>query len=82
MKRVFLIAGALFLLGYVVFGLSRIRFDVDVVRLLPEGLKEAEATRLFLEHFAKEGELIVTVHGDDPKAVDEAADSLALAFES
>ena len=55
-RRVLLIAGTLVLLGYVAFGLSRIRFDVDVVRLLPEGLKEAEATRLFLEHFAKEVE--------------------------
>lgn len=63
--------------AYVIGGLSRISFDVDILKLLPTHLPQVHGLSLFLEHFAQPNELILTLEGDDPDALAEAADSLA-----
>ncbi len=72
--------GALVFVLFVAGGLSRISFDVDVLRLLPKQLPQVEGLSLFLEHFAQPRELIVTLEAGDAATAEEAAQSLAAAF--
>ena len=68
---------AALLAGYIALGISRISFNVDVLRLLPTHLPQVEGLSLFLKSFARPNELIITLEGPDPDACDAAADSLA-----
>jgi predicted exporter len=62
---------------FVVAGLSRITFDVDILKLLPTHLRQVEGLSLFLKHFAQSDELIVTLEADTPETAEAAADALA-----
>lgn len=53
-------------------GISRISFNVDPLRLLPTDLAEVQGLGLFLEHFTRPDETIVTIAGEDDEAVEEA----------
>ncbi len=67
------------LLVLVVVGWTRISFNVDILKLLPDHLKQVQGLSLFLEHFSQPEELIVTLEAKD---ADEAASAaLALAEE-
>ena len=67
----------LVLLTLVGLGLSRISFNVDILKLLPANLTQVRGLSLFLEHFAMPDELLITVEGDDPAAVETATTALA-----
>src|SRR5688572_32279007 len=65
---------------FITAGLSRISFNVDILKLLPAHLPQVEGLSLFLKKFAQPNELIVTLEGDDPEKLEAAADALAAAF--
>jgi predicted RND superfamily exporter protein len=66
----------------VVSGLSRISFNVDILKLLPANLPQVQGLSLFLKHFALPNELIVTLEGPDSAALESHADSLATLLRS
>lgn len=68
---------ALVLLAFAVAGLSRISFDVDILKLLPTHLRQVEGLSLFLKHFAQRDELIITVEAPTAVAAEKAADGIA-----
>lgn len=61
-------------------GLSRLRFDADVLNLLPRGLPAVEGLRLQAAHFATQGELMVTVEAPDAATAATAAQRAAEAL--
>ena len=61
----------------VFLGVLRVRLDVDVLALLPRQMKEVQGLQLFLDHFSKREELIVTLEGSDPDALAAHHESLA-----
>jgi uncharacterized protein len=60
-----------------VAGLLRLRFDVDVLNLLPAELPAVQGLKLYQEHFAKAHELVITVSAADAETTTAAARSLA-----
>jgi predicted exporter len=70
----------LVLLGPLVLGLARLRFDADVLNLLPGELPVVQGLKLHQQHFAQDAELIVTVTADDPDAAAHAAQLVAEAL--
>lgn len=72
---------ALFLV-YSAAGLSRLSYDVDVSRLLPNDLPQTEGFRAFLRHFAKRGEMILTLEMDNADAALESSRAIAKALEA
>lgn len=58
-------------------GLFRLRFDADVLNLLPADLPSVAALQLHQRYFANARELVITVRGNDPAAVTSAAEALA-----
>src|SRR4051812_24890730 len=61
----------------VALGLYRLRFDVEVLNLLPTGEPVVEGLKLFQEYFANARELIITVGGKDADSTEAAAKFLA-----
>ena len=55
----------LLLLLPVAFGLSRLRFDTEVLNLLPARLPEVQGLKLWQEHFAGAGDLLITIRTGD-----------------
>lgn len=78
--RIVKFAALAVLLGLTALGLSRISFDVDVFKILPPGLRQAEGLSIFLKHFARSDELILTLEAPDAATAAQAADSLAAAL--
>jgi predicted exporter len=62
---------------FIAAGLSRISFNVDILKLLPTHLPQVEGLSLFLKHFAQPNELILTVEAPDSDTAEAAADTLA-----
>ncbi|MFA6544653.1 MAG: MMPL family transporter, partial [Limisphaerales bacterium] len=58
-------------------GLVRLRFDVEVLNLLPASLPVVQGLKLFQQHFASAEELIVTLESDSPESTEASARSLA-----
>ena len=58
-------------------GLARLRFDVEVLSLLPDSLPEVRGLQMHQRHFANARELLITLQGDDAEKVAEAARALA-----
>jgi len=50
---------------YIALGLSKISFNVDILRLLPSQLHQVQGLSLFLRNFAQPNELIITVDAND-----------------
>lgn len=71
---------AIITVAVVLFGLSRIRFDVDILRLLPANLPQVEGMSLFLKHFSRSNELILTVDSKAPENADAAAKAISEAL--
>ncbi len=65
------------LLALTVAGLSRISFNIEILKLLPTNLRQVEGLSLFLKNFALPNELIVTIEAPDSDAAEAAADALA-----
>lgn len=76
------IVALLALLGLAALGLSRISFDVDVFKMLPANLRQAEGLSIFLKHFARSDELLVTIESSDAETAARAADELAAVFQN
>ena len=57
------------------FGLVRLRFDVEVLNLLPSKLPVVQGLKLFQQHFAGAEELIVTLEADSAEAAEVSARS-------
>jgi uncharacterized protein len=64
-------------LVFVAAGLSRISFNVEILKLLPTHLPQVEGLSIFLKHFSQPTELIVTIEADTPEIADAAADAIA-----
>ncbi len=58
-------------------GLARLRFDVEVLNLLPSKLPVVQGLKLFQQHFASAEELIVTLEADSAETAEAGARSLA-----
>ncbi len=71
------IALAVVAAAVVVAGLSRVSFNIDILKLLPAHLQEVQGLSLFLKNFAQPEELIITLEADDAEKAEIAADSLA-----
>src|SRR5881398_559781 len=67
----------LLLLVAVGLGIYRLRFDVEVLNLLPADEPVVQGLKLFQQHFANARELIITVHSEQPEAAEQAARWLA-----
>jgi len=78
MKRLFWFALAVL----AVLGLARLRFDAEVLSLLPAELPAVEGLRLHQQHFANARELLVTLAGDDPEQLAAAAEAIAARLNS
>lgn len=59
-------------------GLARLRFDVEVLNLLPSDLPVVEGLKLYQRYFSSGDELIVTVQASDADTSESAARVLAL----
>ena len=58
-------------------GIARLRFDVDILNLLPANLSVAQGLQLYQKHFANSGELIITLQAPTAEEAESAAHSLA-----
>src|SRR5437763_16228472 len=67
----------LLLLIAVGLGIYRLRFDVEVLNLLPAGEPVVEGLKLFQAYFANARELILTVRAKEPDAAETAARRIA-----
>jgi predicted RND superfamily exporter protein len=65
----------------VALGLWRLRFDVEVLNLLPGDLPVVQGLKLYQQHFANARELIVTVNGPDAARAQSAAQAIAQALQ-
>ena len=68
------------LLLAVIAGCFRLRFDVQILNLLPPSLKVVEGLKLYQDNFSNNRELIVSLRMADAPTADAAAGSLAGAF--
>ncbi|MGA1237000.1 MAG: MMPL family transporter, partial [Limisphaerales bacterium] len=59
------------------FGLIRLRFDVEILNLLPSRLPVVQGLQLYQTHFANTRELILTLEAPDRETAAAAAESLA-----
>ncbi len=58
-------------------GLARLRFDVEVLNLLPGDLPVVQGLKLFQQHFAGAEDLIVTLEGEATESTEASARALA-----
>ena len=66
----------------VVIGLSRISFNVDILRLLPGNLRQVQGLSRFLKYFSQPDELIITVEAPSAAAAESVADAIATKLNS
>ncbi|HEX4644427.1 MAG TPA: MMPL family transporter, partial [Verrucomicrobiae bacterium] len=64
----------------VALGLLRLRFDVEVLNLLPDDLPVVRGLKLYQQNFSNARELIITLRGADAEKTEAAARSLAEAL--
>jgi len=57
----------------VVFGLARLRFDVEVLNLLPAEVPAVQGLKIYQQHFANARELIITVQAPNPERAEACA---------
>src|SRR5881409_361629 len=58
-------------------GIYRLRFDAEVLDLLPAGEPVVEGLKLFQQNFANARELIITVRAPEADAAEQTARKLA-----
>src|SRR5688572_13840897 len=68
------------LLVPVVIGAARLRFDVEVLNLLPQELPAVQGLKAYQENFSNARELIITLEGPDANELEAAARALAVAL--
>ena len=62
---------------FVAAGLSRISFNVDILKLLPTNLRQVQGLSLLLKEFVADDELIITVEAPTAEAAEANADAIA-----
>ena len=67
----------LLLLIPLALGLARLRFDAEVLDLLPRNVRAVEGVRLYQEKFSNSRELILTVESADKDQTLQAAQAIA-----
>src|SRR5688572_7645399 len=67
----------LLLLIPIVIGAARLRLDVEVLTLLPGNLPTVQGLKTYQQNFSNARELIITLEGPDPHALETAARTLA-----
>ncbi len=68
---------------FVVVGLGRISWEVEILKMLPQEIGQVRGLSAMFRHFGLEDELIVTLSGEsDPEKLEERARSLAAALEA
>jgi predicted exporter len=65
------------LLVAIALGFCRLRFDVDVLDLLPSDVPSVEGLKLYEKHFTNARELVVTLRGENPDQVQRLTGELA-----
>lgn len=73
---------AMLLATYAWIGVSKLSYDVDITRLLPQNLPETQGYQAFLRHFSRKTELFLTVETTDKEKADKAVISIATALQS
>ena len=68
------------LLLLVVVGIARLKFDIEVLNLLPSDLPAVEGLKLHQRHFSNADELIITLSAGDAEQAANTARDLALAL--
>ncbi len=58
-------------------GLCRLRFDVDILNLLPPDEPTVQGLKLYQQHFANARELVITLRAPDAERAERLADVLA-----
>ncbi|MBI2924195.1 MAG: MMPL family transporter [Verrucomicrobia bacterium] len=58
-------------------GVARLRFNVEVLDLLPGELPAVQGLKLYNQNFANARELLITVHAPDAEAAEHAARNIA-----
>jgi len=66
-----------FLAVAVCVGLWRLRFDVDILNLLPPDEPTVQGLKLYQDHFANACELVITLRDPDPERAEQLAGRLA-----
>ena len=61
----------------VVLGLCRLRFDVDILNLLPPDEPTVQGLKLYQKHFTNARELVVTVRAPDAERAERVAGALS-----
>jgi hypothetical protein len=67
----------LLLLVPLVLGIVRLRFDADILNLLPAQLPVAQGLKIYQEHFSNARELIITLEAPTAEIAESATRSLA-----
>jgi uncharacterized protein len=67
----------LLLLAPIAVGVARLRFDAEVLDLLPDNVRAVAGLKLYQQHFTNARELIVTVQAADADAAKSAAQAVA-----
>ncbi|HUS35119.1 MAG TPA: MMPL family transporter, partial [Verrucomicrobiae bacterium] len=75
-------AWLLILLIPIVIGLTRLRFDTDVLNLLPNDIPAVEGLKLYHKHFANNREVIITVTAPNSADAETAARAIAERLQS
>ena len=70
----------LLLLVPIILGLTRLRFDVEILNLLPEDSGIVQGLKLYQQNFATGRELIITLHSDSADQSEAAAHTIATAL--
>jgi uncharacterized protein len=70
----------LILLVPVAIGLMRLRFEVDVLSLLPADIEAVQGLKLYQEHFANARELLITLESPEAEVTEKAAADVAAAL--
>jgi uncharacterized protein len=58
-------------------GVARLRFDVEVLDLLPSNSPEVAGLKVYQQHFSSSKELIITLQAPDANTAEKAAGSIA-----
>jgi len=62
----------------VVLGLCRLRFDVDILNLLPPDEPTVQGLKLYQQYFSNARELVITLRAPDAERAERLADALAV----
>jgi uncharacterized protein len=77
MKSLVRWVGVVLLFAGILLGLFKLRFDAEILSLLPEDVQSVRGLGLYQAHFGGADDVIISMSGDDPDELQRAAGSLA-----